>query len=327
MLQLRIVLAFLLGMLCTGLCAAQDADAAKDYPARPIRLVVPFPAGGAIDAVARRIANDLRQRLNTPIVVDNRPGAGSIIGTDMVAKAPADGYTLLFTAPSGLVQLPWLQNTPYDPLKDFFPVAIVAKVPTALTVGNALGVRTFPEFVRYSKAHDGKLSYASFGNGSTLHIFGEMLNRKLKAQAIHVPYKGDAPAMLDLVAGRVDFIFNNVVSGINFANHGKARIIAVTGDTRIVALPNVPTMAELGFPEFNLVGWYGIFAPAHTPVPIAAKINAAVNAALRSPEIVAFMNDVGTPPTGMDMDAFKKMFSQDYAKWGKLIKENGIRAE
>jgi len=319
--------ALLFGSVVATLCAAQPADAARDYPSRPIKLVVPYPPGGATDTLARKVGEDLRKRLNAVVVVENRPGAGTILGTDLVAKAAPDGYTMLLNAPAGIEQLPWLQKLPYDPIKDLQPLSIAALVPVALIVPSSTPVKNFAEFVAYAKSHRDKMSYASLGNGSTAHIFGETLNGKLNAQAVHSPYKGDAPAMLDLVAGRVDFMFNNVASSISFKDRGSVKILAVTGTKRIPALPDVPTFAELGLNEFDLVGWFSFFMPAGTPKPIAQKMHAALREAYQTREFSDYLATAGLGHADVSMDQFTRQVNDEYAKWGRLIKANNIKIE
>ena len=319
--------ALVAGPLIVAVCAAQPADPAKDYPSRSIKLVVPYPPGGATDTLARKVGEDLRKRLNAVVVVENRPGAGTILGTDLVAKAAADGYTMLLNAPGGIEQLPWLQKLPYDPIKDLQPLSLAALVPVALIVPSSTPVKSFAEFLDYAKSHRGKMSYASLGNGSTAHIFGETLNGKLGAQAVHSAYKGDAPAMLDLVAGRVDFMFNNVASSINFQNRGSVKVLAVTGTKRIPALPDVPTFAELGMNEFDLVGWFSFFLPAGTPRPIAEKLHAALREAYKTKEFGDYLAASGLGYADIGMDQFTRQVNDEYTKWGRLIKSNNIKIE
>ena len=323
----RSVGTLLFATLVASLCAAQPTEAAKDYPSRTIKLVVPYPPGGATDTLARKLSEDLRKRLNAVVVVENRPGAGTILGTDMVAKAEPDGYTMLLNAPGGIEQLPWLQKLPYDPIKDLQPLSLAALVPVALIVPSKTPVKNFAEFVDYAKSHRDKMSFASLGNGSTAHIFGATLNGKLGAQAVHSAYKGDAPAMLDLVAGRVDFMFNNVASSINFQNRGSVKILAVTGSKRIPALPDVPTLAELGMSEFDLVGWFSLFMPAGTPRPIADKMHAALHQAYQTKEFTDYLTASGLGHADLSIDQFTKQVHDEYAKWGRLIKSNNIKIE
>ncbi|MGD9944563.1 MAG: Bug family tripartite tricarboxylate transporter substrate binding protein [Burkholderiaceae bacterium] len=326
---MRLIPAFatlLLTALLSAGAAAQQAPASQGFPGKPIRMIVPYPPGGAIDTMARKLGDELRRELGATVLVENRPGASTIIGTDAVAKAPADGYTLLFNAPAGIVQAPWLQERlPYDPIKDLMPIFLVAKVPTALIVPASLPVQNFAQFAAYAKSHGDKLSYASMGNGSTQHIFGELLNAKLRAGAAHVPYKGDAPAMNDLVPGRVHYMYNNVQTAATFSQQGKVKVLAVTGDSRLPTLPRVPTMSELGMPEFDLVGWYSVFAPAGTPRPIAERLHAAIAKATRSAEFGAYLKSVGLQAGNLSLDDFNKQINIEYVKWGRLIRDHQIK--
>jgi tripartite-type tricarboxylate transporter receptor subunit TctC len=302
--------------------------AAQDYPSRPIRIVVPFPPGGATDLITRRIGERLTQRWGQPVVVDNRPGANTIIGTEAVYRAEPDGYTLLMTSPAGLVQLPPLYpKLPYDPERDFLPLTQIAEVPTALVVPIELPVKDVKGLASYLKQNPGKTSYGSLGLGSTLHIYGEAFKRQVGADTIHVPYKGDAPAMTDLVAGRVHYLFNNPVSAIGFAKGGKVRILAVTGEQRLPAIPDVPTMAQAGFSGFEVVGWFAFFVHAQTPRPIAEKLHAALSEIIRSPDMTEFLKERGTLPTGIGLEAFARKVADERRLWAKLIKENEIRLE
>jgi tripartite-type tricarboxylate transporter receptor subunit TctC len=303
------------------------AQGAGDYPSRTIRMVVPFPPGGAIDTLARKVADDLRTRLNTAIIVDNKPGAGTVLGTDFVAKSQPDGYTILLNAPGGIEQLPWLQKVPYDPLKDLQPVSIAALVPVALIVPTSSPPKTFAEFAQFAKANRGKLSFGSLGNGSTAHIFGETLNAKLDADAVHSAYKGDAPAMLDLVADRLNYMFNNVASSITFRDRGSVRVLGVTGTQRIPALSDVPTFSELGMNEFDLVGWFAFFMPANTPKPIVDKMNAAMRETYKTKAFTEYLSSVGLTGSDVTADQFTRQVQDEHAKWGRLIKAHNIRIE
>jgi tripartite-type tricarboxylate transporter receptor subunit TctC len=302
--------------------------AAQDYPSRPIRVVVPFPPGGATDLITRRIGEKLTQRLGQPVLVENKPGANTIIGTEAVYRADPDGYTILMTSPAGLVQLPPLYpKLPYDPERDFLPLTQIAEVPTALVVPIQLPLKTVRELADYLKANPGKTSYGSLGLGSTLHIYGEAFKRQVGVDTVHVPYKGDAPAMTDLVAGRVQYLFNNPVSAIGFAKGGKVRILAVTGEQRLPAIPEVPTMAQAGFPGFEVVGWFAFFVHAKTPRPVVEKLHAALSEIIRSPEMSDFLKERGTLPTGIGLEEFARKVAVERRTWAKLIKDNDIRLE
>lgn len=311
--------------LLAGGALAQDASS---YPSKPIRIVIPFPPGGATDIITRRIGEQLTRKWGQPLVVENKPGANTIIGTETVARADADGYTLLMTSPAGLVQLPPLYaKLPYDPEKDFLPLTQIAEVATALVVPADSPAKTARELAEFLRASPGKTSYASLGLASTLHIYGEAFRRAAQADTTHVPYKGDAPAMTDLVAARVNYMFNNPVSAINFAKSGRVRILGVTGDARLPAIPDVPTMAQAGYPGFETVGWYAFFIHARTPRPIAEKLHAALAEVIRSPDMSAFLSERGTQPTGIGLDEFARKVAAERRAWAKLIKDNDIRLE
>ena len=305
--------------------AAQDA---ANYPSKPIRVVIPFPPGGATDLITRKIGEALTKRWGQPVVVENKPGANTIIGTETVAKADPDGYTLLMTAPAGLVQLPPLfPKLPYDPVKDFQPLTQIAEVATALAVPADLPPKTVKELAAWLAANPGKTSYASLGQASTGHIYGEAFRRMAKADTAHVPYKGDAPAMTDLMSGRVNYFFNNPVSVIAQAKGGKVRALAVTGETRLAAIPDVPTMAQAGFPGFETVGWFAFFVHAKVPRPIAEKLHGALSEIIRTPEMREFLAERGTLATGIGLDEFGRKVAAERAAWAKLIKDNEIRLD
>ena len=316
-----------LGALHVTQVQAQAQDAAS-YPSKPIRIVIPFPPGGATDLITRKIGEKLTQKWGQPVVVENKPGANTIIGTETVARAEPDGYTLLMTAPAGLLQLPALMaKLPYDPEKDFLPLTQIAEVPTALIVPSEILAKNVKELGDYVRANPGKTSYASLGLAATQHIYGEALKRAFKSDSTHVPYKGDAPAMTDLVAGRVQYMFNNPVSAINFAKQGRVRILAVTGEQRLPGLADVPTMAQAGIPGFEVVGWFSFFVPSKTPRAIAEKLHAELASIIRSPEMSDFLRERGTIPTGIGLEEFARKMAVERRAWARLIKENDIRLD
>ena len=322
---------FVTGVLAVGLAAFFAGASAQDvasYPSKPIRVVIPFPPGGATDLITRKIGEELGKRWHQPVVVENKPGANTIIGTEAVAKAEPDGYTLLMTSPAGLVQLPPLfPKLPYEPVQDFMPLTQIAEVATVLVVPADIPPKTVRELADWLRANPGKTSYASLGLASTLHIYGEAFKRAAKADTTHVPYKGDAPAMTDLLSGRVQYMFNNPVSAINYAKQGRVRILAVTGEKRLPAIPDVPTMAQAGFAGFETVGWFSFFVHAKTPRPIAEKLHGALSEIIRSPEMGAFLVERGTLPTGIGLDEFARTVAAERAAWAKLIKDNDIRLD
>ena len=315
-------------LLALVLAAVALPAIAQDYPTKPIHVVIPFPPGGATDTITRRIGERLTQKWGQAVIVENKPGANTVIGTEAVKRADADGYTLLMTSPAGLVQLPPLMpNLPYDPERDFMPLTQIAEVPTALVVPIQLSVKNVKELADYLKANPGKTAYGSLGLGSTLHIYGEAFRRQVGADTVHVPYKGDAPAMTDLFGGRIQYLFNNPVSAIGAAKGGKVRILAVTGEHRLPAIPDVPTMREAGFPGFEVVGWFAFFVRSETPRPIAEKLNAALAEIIRSQDMADFLRERGTLPTGIGLADFASKVRDERKVWARLIKENDIRLE
>ena len=302
--------------------------AAQDYPSKPIHIVIPFPPGGATDTITRRIGERLTQKWSQPVIVENKPGANTVIGTEAVHRADADGYTLLMTSPAGLVQLPPLMpKLPYNPERDFMPLTQIADVPTALVVPVQVPAKTVKELADYLKANPGKTAYGSLGLGSTLHIYGEAFRRQVGADTVHVPYKGDAPAMTDLFGARIQYLFNNPVSAIGAAKGGKARILAVTGENRLPAIPDVQTMREAGYSGFEVVGWFAFFVRAQTPRPIAEKLHAALSEIIRSQDMSDFLRERGTLPTGIGLAEFAGKVGEERRVWARLIKENDIRLE
>ena len=314
-------------LLALVLAAVALPAIAQDYPTKPIHVVIPFPPGGATDTITRRIGERLTQKWGQAVIVENKPGANTVIGTEAVKRAEADGYTLLMTSPAGLVQLPPLMpNLPYDPERDFMPLTQIAEVPTALVVPIQLPVKNVKELADYLKTNPGKTAYGSLGLGSTLHIYGEAFRRQVGADTVHVPYKGDAPAMTDLFGGRIQYLFNNPVSAIGAAKGGKVRILAVTGEHRLPAIPDVPTMREAGFPGFEVVGWFAFFVRSETPRPIAEKLNAALAEIIRQ-DMADFLRERGTLPTGIGLAEFASKVRDERKVWARLIKENDIRLE
>ena len=258
---------------------------AQTYPTKPIRIVVPFPAGGTTDVLARAAAQKLTESLGQPAVVDNRPGAGGNIGAELVAKSPPDGYTLLMgTVGTHAINPSLYPKMPYDHVKDFAPVILVAGVPNVLVINPALPVNSVQELIAYAKANPGKLNFASSGNGTSIHLSGELFKTMAGVQMTHVPYKGSAPALQDLVGGQVQLMFDNLPSSLALIKGGKLKALAVTSSARAAALPDVPTLAESGLPGFEASSWFGLLAPAGTPQPIILKVNGDVAKWLASPE-------------------------------------------
>jgi len=300
---------------------------AQDYPSQSIRLIVPFAAGGAVGAVARVLGAPLSAWLGQSVVIDNRGGAGGIIGMEAVAKSPPDGYTLLL-AHSGLTYMPGLYSKlPFDPLKDFDGVITAVSGTYVLAVFNDAPFKTIPELVAYAKANPGKLSYGSAGIGSTLHLAAEFFKRAAGVDIIHVPYRGAAQATTDLVGGQVQMMFGPVVAVLPLAQAGKVRALAVTSAKRSALAPELPTMIESGVPGFEVTGWYGLAAPAGTPKAIVERLNAETNRALQSSEIIEQFRVQGYEPIGGTPDQMNAQIRSDTAQWTKIIRDAGIQPQ
>jgi tripartite-type tricarboxylate transporter receptor subunit TctC len=300
---------------------------AQDYPSQSIRLIVPFAAGGAVGAVARVLGAPLSVWLGQSLVIDNRGGAGGIIGMEAVAKSPPDGYTLLL-AHSGLTYMPGLYSKlPFDPLKDFDGVITAVSGTYVLAVFNDAPFKTIPELVAYAKANPGKLSYGSAGIGSTLHLAAEFFKRAAGIDIIHVPYRGAAQATTDLVGGQLQMMFGPVVAVLPLAQAGKVRALAVTSAKRSALAPELPTMIESGVPGFEVTGWYGLAAPAGTPKAIVERLNAETNRALQSPEIVEQFRVQGFEPIGGTPGQMNAQIRSDTAQWTKIIRDAGIQPQ
>jgi tripartite-type tricarboxylate transporter receptor subunit TctC len=311
--------------LCGLLCATTAS--ADDYPSKSIRLIVPFAAGGAVGAVARVLSTPLTAGLGQAIVIDNRGGAGGIIGMDAVAKSPPDGYTLLL-AHSGLTYMPGLyRKLPFDPVKDFDGVITAVSGSYVLAVAADAPFKTVGELVAYAKVNPGKLTYGSAGIGSTLHLAAEFFKRAAGLDILHVPYKGAAQATTDLVGGQVQMMFGPLVAIMPLAEAGKIRALAVTSSRRSPLAPNVPTMIESGIAGFEVTGWYGLAVPAGTPRPAIDKLNAETNRALKSPELIEQFRLQGYEPLGDTPDEMNARIKIDVERWTTIIHEAGIQAQ
>lgn len=309
--------------------ATQHASA-QAYPSKPIRMIVPFTPGGSTDILARAIGQKLTEAWGQPVVVENVPGAGGSIGADKVAKATADGYTLLMGHIGTLAVNPSIYpNLPYDPVKSFAPVAWVAKVPNVLVVNPSVKAGTVAELVALAKANPGKLNYGSGGNGSAAHIATEYFKLKSDTKLVHVPYRGTAPAVADLVGGQIQIMFTGAPAIISFVKSGQLRAIAVSSDKRLDAMPDLPTIAESKLKEFSgfeADQWYGVTAPAGTPITIINKLNAQINQALGSPELRARLQAEGAVATPTTPEAFGKHIAAEIERWRPVVKAGDIRA-
>jgi tripartite-type tricarboxylate transporter receptor subunit TctC len=295
------------------------------YPSKPVKVLVAFTAGGTTDILARAVAQKLGDRLSQPFVIDNRPGGGGNIGTEMAVRAPADGYTLIVNSVGPMaVNQTLYKNLPYDPLKDLVPVVQLADVPNVLVVHNDVPAKTLEEFVAYAKANPGKLSYGSTGVGTSSHLSSYMLGQRSGADTLHVPYKGSG-ALNDLLAGRLQFMFATIPSVIQHIKAGKLRPLAVSSPQPSRSLPGVPPVADRGFPGFEAGSWFGFFAPRGTPAPVVALLNRTVNEIL--PSLEEQMVREGADPVGGSPEQFGRFTQKEYAKWATIVKASGATAE
>jgi tripartite-type tricarboxylate transporter receptor subunit TctC len=309
-----------------ALPAASQIARGQAYPARPVRLICGFPGGSSQDIVARIVGQWLSDRLGAPVIIDNRPGAGGNIAVEAVVNAPADGYTLLMTGPNNAVNATLYDNLKFNFIRDIAPVARIMCVPLVMEVNLSVPARTVAEFIAYAKANPGKINMASAGNGTAVHVSGELFKMMTGVDMVHVPYRGTPPAMTDLFGGRVQVIFDNMPGSIGYIRAGKLRPLAVTTATRSELLPEVPPLADF-VPGYEASAWYGVGAPRGTPAEIIDKLNQAINAALADPALEARLIDIGgTTLPGSPADLGKFM-AQETEKWGKVVKFAGIKPE
>ena len=316
------ILAIVFAALAPSLVLAQAT-----YPGKPVRLVVPFPAGGTTDLLARAAAQKLSEAWGQQVIVDNRPGAAGNIGAELVSKAAPDGYTLLMgTVGTHAINPSLYAKMPYDHVKDFVPVILVAGVPNVLVVNPGLPVNSVAELIAYAKANPGKLNFASSGSGTSIHLSGELFKTMTGVQMTHVPYKGSAPALTDLMGGQVQLMFDNLPSSLAFIKAGKLRALGVTSAVRAAALPDTPTVADT-VPGFEASSWFGILAPAGTPRDIVTKINAETAKWLASPDAKEKLAGQGANVAGGSPDAFAKHIQTETAKWAKVVKDSGAKVD
>jgi tripartite-type tricarboxylate transporter receptor subunit TctC len=314
--------------LATSLLAPLGASAADAFPSKTITVIVPFAAGGTTDILARVIGQALNKELGQPVIVDNRAGAGGNIGAALAAKAPADGYTLFMgTVGTHAINQALYKKLQFDPIKDFAPLTRVAMVPNLLVANPGKPYKTVKELIAYAKANPGKVTFGSSGNGSSIHLSGELFNSMAGVQMVHVPYKGSAPAVTDLLGGQIDVMFDNMPSSIQHVRTGKLRPIAVTTARRSPELPNVPTIAEAGVPGYEATSWFGLFAPAGTPAPVVAKLNAAIVKVLAQPDVKKKLAEQGAEPHAETPEQFADFIRKETAKWGQVVKASGATVD
>jgi tripartite-type tricarboxylate transporter receptor subunit TctC len=314
-------------IVCGALMLGGSAMA-QTYPSRPVKIVVPFPAGGSNDIVARVLAQKLTERNGQSFFVENRGGAGGNIGAEAVASSEPDGYTLLLTAPPPLtINAALYKDMRYDPSGAFAPVALIASVPIVLAVHPSLGINSVQELIARAKAKPGTVFFGSSGNGSTNHLAGELLKSMTGIDIVHVPYKGAAPAMNDLVAGHIPMMFDNIPAVLPQVRAKTINAIAVAGSRRASALPDVPTVAESGVPGFEASAWFGLVAPAKTPAPILAKLESDVETILKMPDVQKRFDELGAEPGAVSGANFGKFLANETTKWTKIIRESGAKVD
>ena len=319
---------FLLALAGAALLAASPFVQAQSYPVRGVKIIVPQPAGGSSDGVGRLIAQKLAERWGQSAVIENKPGAGGNIGTDLAAKATPDGYTLLMQYEGSYAVNQWLYGKlQFDSVRDFIPVATVATVPQLLVVNASSPVKNVKDFIELAKSKNGNVTYASAGNGTVNHLLGEMFNMNARVKIKHIPYKGVTPGITDLLGGQVDAAFTSITSVVQLVNAGKLRALAVTSAQRSETMPDVPTMAEAGVSGFDVAPWYGILAPAGTPDAIVRKINADVATILRLPEVKASLASLGAEVLVSTPEQFRDSARRDIAKWEPVVKASGAKLD
>ena len=329
MMTKRQTLALLACALASATLPAAHAQApAASWPSKPIRWVVPFPPGGAMDAIARTLGEKAGKTLGQPFVIENKPGAGGNIGADFVAKQPGDGYTLMITSIGMATNKPLYGKLSYDPIKDFAPVSLLAVVPNVL-VTNATqpDVKTAKDVIAAARKTPGKLTYASAGNGTSIHLAGEVFTSLAQVDMLHVPYKGSGPAVSDLLGGQVNYMFDSITSARPHIESGKLRALGVTTAKRSKTLPNVPTLAEAGLPGYEVSPWFAVFMPAATPKDIVAKVNTALLEAMKDPDVVKRFETIGAEPVGSTPEEMAQHLARESERWTKLIQERGIKLD
>lgn len=315
-------------LLLAGLAAAAPAQSPADYPRQPIRMVVTFPPGGSTDAVVRMLVPRLNEKLGQQVIVDNRPGAGGNIGLSLVAKAPADGYTVGVGAAGALSANSSLYaQMPFDPLKDFRPVTMLAAIPFVVIGHPSVAAKTQKDLIALAKAQPGKLSIGHGGNGTAMHLSAALFAQMADVKLVEVPYKGSGPAALDVLAGNVPLAVVDLPSALQHIKAGKLVAYAVTSPQRLPQLPDVPTASEAGLAGYDSTGWFGVVAPAGTPAPIVARLNAEITAALKDDAIQASMRNLGVEPAPTTPEAFDAYIRSETQKWSKVIRTANIRID
>lgn len=319
--------ALTIATICATTCMSVATVQAQDWPQRPVTLIVPFAAGGNTDGIARITAQRLSETLGGHFVVENRAGAGGALAAETVAKSAPDGYTLLIAALPVMAIVPAINKVRYDSQKSFAPISNIATNPFVLVVNKDIPVKTLREFIDYVKARNGQLSYGSAGIGSLNHLSMALFLKKAGIEMTHVPYKGNAPALSDVIAGHIPAMFSNFSDALPQANAGNVKMIALSADKRSPLAAQVPTVAESGFPEFNILTWNGLMAPADTPQPIVDKIAAAIAAAVRDPKFSARLSEFGVDPLGSSPQEYREMLARDVVTWAEAVDIAGVKQQ
>jgi len=318
--------AWMRALLAAALLFAHCALAQAPFPSRPIRFIVSFPPGGSSDLVARALAPRMSERLGQQVLVENRPGAGGNIGVDAVAKSPPDGHTIGLGAAGALAINPSLYpNMPFDPVKDLAPVSLLALIPIVIAAHPSVGASNVKELIAAAKSQPGKLSFGTTGQGSAMHLAGEMLNLMAQISMVHVPYKGSGPAAADLAGGQLPVAIVDLTSALPHIRSGRVKAIAVTGASRSITAPEIPTVAESGVPGFDAVGWFGVVAPAGTPAPVIARLNAEIVDGMKAPEIRERLLAGGAEPATSSAEEFGRFIRSEVPKWANVIKSAGVK--
>jgi tripartite-type tricarboxylate transporter receptor subunit TctC len=300
---------------------------AQSYPVKPVRIVVPYAPGGAVDIVARAVAQELTKRFGQTVLVENRTGAGGNIGSDAVAKSAPDGYTLLMASPANTINPSLYTKMPYEPMRDLVPIALIGSVPTVLIASRVLPVQNLKQLVVLAKGQPGALTYGSGGSGTTEHLAGEMFRSAAHVDMLHVPYKGGAQVMTDLLGGQIALMFVNQLAALPPVTSGKVKALAVASVARSEALPQVPTFAEFGYPDMRVSVWWGIMGPAAMPKELVAQLNREIVAALSSAEMKERLKTLSAKPIGGTPDEFARFFADETKRWAKVVKASGARVD
>ncbi|MSQ71960.1 MAG: tripartite tricarboxylate transporter substrate binding protein [Betaproteobacteria bacterium] len=316
--------------LCAACLAAALLAApalAQNYPNKPIRWIVPFPPGGSADVMSRTLGAKIAETIGQPVVVENRAGAGGVIGLDFVVKSAPDGYTVALGAPGALTVNVHLTKLPFDPLRDLQPIARLAVVPVVFAAGVGQPMTNIAELIAFARANPGKLSFGTTGTGSVQHLAGEFFKSLTSIDMVHVPYKGSGPAAVDLAGGQLPLAVIDLTSALPHQRSGKIRILGVTGAQRTISAPELPTVAEQGFPGFDASGWFGLLGPAGLPAEVVARLNAEIVRALQAPDVRERVLAAGVEPNPGSADEFNRAMRAEHAKWGKLIRDAGIKSQ